>query len=451
MPFIVRREYVTLLAGDTAIFLVALWLSLVIRRLTLPSVDMYLAHVYPFIPLFATWVMVFTVAGLYGRYTRLFRQKLMTVLIISQTVNIAIAAIFFFFVPFFGIAPKTVLAVYLVVSTTLLIAWRIIVFPLLSFTRSLNGVLLASGFDASELASELARDPHYRLNFESFVDTAIAQPHEIVQQACRAAARDSVSFLVIDYFDQAASTILPLMYSAAFQKERFILVDVLDLYQEIFERVPLSLVRYEWILRHVTVSRLYDIVKRGLDIVAAFIIGPISLICYPFVILAIKIEDGGDIFITQERVGKYQRPIYIIKFRSMNGNDGANYGASGTTKLKVTRVGKWIRMLRIDELPQIWNVLKGDLSLVGPRPEAPSLVAQYNARIPYYSARYLVTPGLTGWAQVRHKADPHHGIDIAETKNKLSYDLYYLRRRSLVLDIFILLQTIRIVVTARGS
>ena len=99
----------------------------------------------------------------------------------------------------------------------------------------------------------------------------------------------------------------------------------------------------------------------------------------------------------------------------------------------------------------MWNVLRGDLSFVGPRPELPAIAAVYNAKIPYYNARYLVVPGLTGWAQLKHDRHPHHGHDIAETKEKLSYDLYYLKHRSLFLDIFIMLQTVRIVLTARGS
>ena len=108
-------------------------------------------------------------------------------------------------------------------------------------------------------------------------------------------------------------------------------------------------------------------------------------------------------------------------------------------------------MLRIDELPQLWAVLRGDLSLVGPRPELPALASQYSARISYYSARYLVAPGLSGWAQIRHDRDPHHAADLEETRTKLSYDLYYLTHRSLLLDLYILFQTIRIVFTARGS
>ena len=260
-----------------------------------------------------------------------------------------------------------------------------------------------------------------------------------------------MTFLVVDFSDKAVGAALPIIYDAAFHKRRFALVDAAELYQEVFDREPLSLINYEWILGNVSASRVYDILKRGIDIVFAGMAALISLVFYPFIIAAIKLDDGGPPFITQERVGRFQKPIRIIKFRSMSGNDAGEYGKSGKTKLEVTRVGFWLRLLRLDELPQLWNVLLGDLSLVGPRPELPALANQYNARIPYYNARYLIAPGLTGWAQVRHDRDPHHGADITETKTKLSYDLYYLKHRSLLLDIFILLQTIRIMLTARGS
>ena len=123
----------------------------------------------------------------------------------------------------------------------------------------------------------------------------------------------------------------------------------------------------------------------------------------------------------------------------------------GQGSLRVTRVGKWLRLLRIDELPQLWNVLWGDLSFVGPRPELPPLASQYSARIPFYDARHLVAPGLTGWAQLHHDREPHHETDTEATRTKLAYDLYYLKHRSLVLDVRILFQTVRVLLAARGT
>ena len=363
----------------------------------------------------------------------------------------ALAALFFFFIPAFGLAPKTILVLYLAVSFMLIFLWRVGLYPHLRSRRRLKGVLIASGPDAQALAQEISADARYPFAFEYIIDTAHAPSHEVIQQACRVAEEDDVTFLVVDFSDKAVAAALPIIYDAAFHKHRFALIDAAELYQEGFEREPLSLITYEWVLGNVSASRMYDVVKRGIDIACALVGAVLSLVFYPFVILAIKLDDGGNVFIVQERVGRFPNPTRFIKFRSISSNDQGNYGSSAKTMLKVTRVGYWLRILRIDEFPQLWNVLKGDLSLVGPRPELPSLAAQYSARIPYYNARYLVAPGLTGWAQVRHDRDPHHGTDIAETKTKLSFDLYYLKSRSLLLDLFIMLQTVRIFVTARGS
>jgi lipopolysaccharide/colanic/teichoic acid biosynthesis glycosyltransferase len=169
----------------------------------------------------------------------------------------------------------------------------------------------------------------------------------------------------------------------------------------------------------------------------------------PFVAVAIKREGGGPVFIIQERVGQYNRPIRIIKFRSMTGNDTGESALNSS--LRVTKVGSFLRRTRIDELPQLWNVLRGDYSLIGPRPELPALVAEYAEKIPYYNARHLLKPGLSGWAQIYHREHPHHGIDIAETQNKLSYDLYYVKNRSLLLDLQIGLKTIRTILSRSGA
>ena len=119
-------------------------------------------------------------------------------------------------------------------------------------------------------------------------------------------------------------------------------------------------------------------------------------------------------------------------------------------KKTITRVGKFLRDARVDEFPQLWSVLRGDQSLIGPRPELPALADVYAEKIPHYAARYIVKPGLSGWAQIRHQDHPHHGTDIQETKNKLAYDLYYIKHRSIFLDILIALRTIQIIISRVG-
>lgn len=451
MTLVPKRDYLLLLVGDVVIFALSLWLALFLRYLEVPLLGFVQLHIAPFTILFAVWIFVFFLAGLYGRYTRIFRTKLLAAIVYTQLINVVIAALFFFLTEVFIIAPKTVLLIYLVVSSVLITLWRVYLYPKLRAGRRLKGVLIAAGADARALAEEVGSDARYPFAFEYVVDTTETPSHEIIQHACRVAEEDDIAFLVVDVSDNAIQTALPILYDAAFHKRRFVMVNMMDLYQEVFDRVPLSLVKYEWVLGNSTISPAYDIAKRLIDIVAAIIGGMLSLLLYPIIMLAIKLDDGGDIFISQERVGRFQKPIRVYKFRSMTGNDSGKYGESGKSALRVTRVGRILRVLRLDELPQIWNVFTGDLSVVGPRPEFPTLAEHYNARIPYYNARYLVTPGLTGWAQILHDRHPHHGTDVAATKEKLSFDLYYFLHRSLLLDLYIIFQTVRIVFTARGS
>ena len=451
MTLVPKREYILLLLGDVAMFTVALWVTLLLRYLEVPSEELFLRHLEPFSYLFIIWVIIFFLAGLYGRHTRLFRSRLSAVILSTLVINVVTAALFFFLVPAFGLAPKTILLLYLIVSFALVYAWRVFFFLRIRTPRKFKGTLIASGLDAEALVQEVQNDPRYPFMFESIVDTSRAHSHEVIQQACRIAAEDDTAFLVADFSDKAFLAARPIVYDAAFHKRRFAILDVNELYQEVFDRVPLTLVQYEWILSCVNTPRPYNILKRTTDIVGSLIIGLVTLPLYPFIVLAIKLDDGGPVLISQERIGRYEQPFKVWKFRSMTGNDQGEYGVGGRTKLSVTRVGKWLRASRLDELPQLWSVIMGDLSLVGPRPELPALAREYSARIPYYNARHLATPGLTGWAQIKHDRDPHHGADIAETKQKLSYDLYYLKHRSLLLDLFIILQTIRIVLTARGS
>ena len=451
MTLVPKREYILLLLGDVAMFTLALWATLALRYLEVPSRELFSRHLEPFALLFVIWIAIFFLAGLYGRHTRLFRSRLPSVILSTLIINVIIAALFFFLLPSFGLAPKTILALYLVVSFAFIYIWRVLFFLQLRAPKKFKGVLIASGPDAEALAQEVKNDSRYPFVFEQVIDTSRAHSHEVIQQACRIAGEDDTAFLVADFSDKAFLAARPIVYDAAFHKRRFAILDVNELYQEVFDRVPLSFVQYEWILSSVNTPRLYSVLKRVIDIVGSLIIGLVTLPLYPFIVLAIKLDDGGSILIAQERIGRYEQPFKVWKFRSMTGNDQGEYGVGGKTKLSVTRVGKWLRASRLDELPQLWSVIIGDLSLVGPRPELPALAREYSARIPYYNARHLAAPGLTGWAQIKHDRDPHHGADIAETKQKLSYDLYYLKHRSLFLDLFIILQTIRIVVSARGS
>ena len=189
-------------------------------------------------------------------------------------------------------------------------------------------------------------------------------------------------------------------------------------------------------------------VKRGIDIVVSFIILFFGLPLWLLVIVAIKLESKGSVFYIQERVGKDEKLFHIVKFRSMNVDAESASGPVWAYKKdpRITRVGRLLRRSRIDEIPQLINVLDGDMSLVGPRPERPFFVEQLSKEIPLYKRRLKVRPGITGWAQVKHKYDEN----IDDVRKKVQYDLSYIENMSLRMDLKILLSTISVVLLRKG-
>ena len=189
-------------------------------------------------------------------------------------------------------------------------------------------------------------------------------------------------------------------------------------------------------------------IKRALDVAVSLVLIVLSLPVTLLTALCVKLESPGPVFYVQERVGQYGRTFRLVKFRSMR-NDAERNGPqwAGENDPRVTRVGKVIRKLRVDEIPQFWNVLKGEMSVVGPRPERPVFVEKLKEQIPFYSRRLAIKPGITGWAQVRH----HYDASIEDVKTKLVYDLYYIENMSLLLDFQILVRTVWVVLTGHGA
>lgn len=224
------------------------------------------------------------------------------------------------------------------------------------------------------------------------------------------------------------------------------------LYEELTQRVPIEHLETDWVIRsfvdQVRVHGLYELLKRSMDILGGIVGTLIFLFLLPPIATAIALETGFPVFYSQPRLGKGAQTFSILKFRTMK----QNAEADGQPKVaeendpRVTRVGNFLRKTRLDELPQFWTVLRGEMSLVGPRAERPELVAEYQKQIPYYRARLLVKPGLTGWAQINYG----YVATVKETFVKLEYDLYYIKHRTLNLDFSIVLRTIGTVLRRTG-
>jgi lipopolysaccharide/colanic/teichoic acid biosynthesis glycosyltransferase len=263
--------------------------------------------------------------------------------------------------------------------------------------------------------------------------------------------KERISIIVANPDGKYLASVLPKLFDLSFLRFELSFLDFYRVYEDTFDRVPASALSYQWFINQVSQGRsiVYDAVKRSLDVVGAILLLIPTAFMFPLVALAIWLEDRGRLFYSTVRIGQFNRPITIYKFRTKNGADaGADALAS---KLVDTRVGLFLRKTRIDELPQLINVLRGDLSFIGPRPEMPALAEVYAREIPYYNTRHFLKPGLSGWAQINNFDVPRGGLDVPRTTTKLSYDLFYLARRSLLLDIQIALKTISIILRRTGS
>jgi sugar transferase (PEP-CTERM system associated) len=196
-------------------------------------------------------------------------------------------------------------------------------------------------------------------------------------------------------------------------------------------------------------SASFRVLRRILSFSASALLLLVVLPLIPFVILLIKLDSPGPVLYRQKRVGRGGVTFYCEKFRSMRANAEADTGATWAADddPRITRIGKFLRASRLDEIPQLWNVMKGEMGFVGPRPERPEFVDWLTREIPYYAVRHAVPPGITGWAQIRHK----YGNTLEDAREKLQYDLYYIKNMSLGLDLLIMFQTIKTVLLGRGA
>ena len=229
------------------------------------------------------------------------------------------------------------------------------------------------------------------------------------------------------------------------------ILDLSSFFERVQGQVRLDSLRASWLIYGDGFRQGWTrtFVKRCFDLVVGTVLLLVAMPVMVLTALLIVLEDGAPIFYSQERVGRGGRPFRVIKFRSMRRDaekDGKPRWASSNDD-RVTRIGRFIRKLRIDELPQLFNVLNGDMSLVGPRPERPYFVDQLTQQIPFYAVRHCVKPGVTGWAQVRYQ----YGASVDDAAEKLQYDLYYVKNHSLILDTLVLFETVRVVLTGEGA
>lgn len=451
------RELLILVFGDILCFLLALWVTLFLRYLSLPEYDLLVAHVGPFLIISTAWLFIFYLGGLYDKHTVFLKSLLFARILNTQFVNILVAALLFLIIPF-GIAPKTNLVIYLFVSVALMTWWRMSLYQSISPKTQHRAILIADGPEAIELVDEINNNDRYSYSFYRLIDeeTAKSTP-DFEEKLLKLIEKERIQIIVANPNGEYISSVLPKLFDLAFIKFELTFLDFYKVYEDTFDKVPLSALRYEWFIAHVSQSKslFYDVSKRAVDIVGSVILGFGFALIFPFIYLAMRWEGPGDIFISQERIGQANRPVTVWKIRTMTENRAAS--ATWTTEdaaegNRVTKVGAVLRKLSIDEVPQVWTILKGEMSLIGPRNDIKGLGERLASEIPYYNIRNFVKPGVTGWAQTHqhYMGDNISPQSLEESKERLSYDLYYVKNRSFLLDVEIALRTIKTVLSRFG-
>jgi sugar transferase (PEP-CTERM system associated) len=344
-------------------------------------------------------------------------------------------------------------------ALALMVGWRVSIHWLLGHPLVGERILIVgSGAAAVEIAREVLdrRDAGYRIvgfvdNDPALVGKSIINPSVIGVTTDMAAIvkRENIDRIIVAQGERRGQfptqQLLDLSLGGNVAIE-----EGASFYERTTGRVHLNMMRPSWLIfsgrgRQARLSGVArTLLHRGVALLGALVSLPIALLTA----LLIRLESPGPALYRQERVGKNGRPFTIMKFRSMRSDaerDGPVWAQGGDAR--VTRVGRVIRKIRVDEIPQFWNILKGEMNFVGPRPERPHFVSQLAEEIPFYEQRHLIPPGLTGWAQIKYP----YGASIEDARQKLQYDLYYIKNQSLVLDAVIIFETVKTILFGRGA
>ncbi|MEI6873644.1 MAG: sugar transferase [Spirochaetota bacterium] len=448
-----KRRQVGLLIVDFALMYGALVLALFVRKGEWPRWETIADHLRHFNLIFVGWILVFYTSGMYRLELPFDDLAFVRKLGIGALVAGLGSAAYFYLIPDTGIEPKTVLALFVIVYSALFWAWRFAYGRTRRRQRQRIGVgFIGFNDDAREMAKELAdrKSLGYDVRFAYDENTGAEGAglplfHESF--LIRHFVEDSDSDLLVIAGDRELSPALCRdLYGLLDRRVRFMRLP--DFYELILRRVPIGTINETWFLENIDLKAklTYEWIKRGIDLVLAAVILVVTSPIWVLTAVAIRLGSPGPVFFTQTRLGRFSNLFTMIKFRTMR-VEGNDHSPTDRDDSRITGVGSFLRATRIDELPQMLNILKGEMSFIGPRPERPDLAVELERAIPYYKQRHLIPPGITGWDQV---SGEYHSPSVEDTNKKLQYDLYYLKNMAFFLDVSIFFKTIMTVLRRTG-
>lgn len=451
-----------LVVGDLLLVNGTYLLSLMGGTSAIPSApfpELLLSYTAWFVSLSILWIFVARIDECYD-IRAVAKLSVAGTRIFLALVHMGVIYIVLFYFVQFPLLPRTILPIFLVSSLALLLLWRllyVLIFRMPPFKRRV--LIVGAGWAGRVIAGELTRHLRGEYALLGFIDDDPDKQAQIVEKTqvlgtrtdlLRLAQELGVQELVLSITHDVHGELYEALIEA---QERGIAVTPMALlYENLTDRVPVEHINDYWYTglpvgpNHNT---LYLLSKRSMDIVVSLLGLAATGFLMPFVALAIRLDSPGPIFYTQERVGRNGQPFQLVKFRSMFQDAEAEGKAVWAVEndTRVTRVGRFLRVTRMDELPQFLNILRGELSMVGPRPERPAFVDELQRHIPFYRSRFLAKPGLTGWAQIKYG----YGNTLEDALIKLQYDLFYIKHQSLLMDVLISLKTFWVVVSCKGT
>ncbi len=439
--------------GDVVSLYFSLFVGLGIRYGTDFLLSRYEAHLFPFSIVFVLWLIVFYITDLYN-ISRPINNRFF---LYSMMSNLGVAVGFFYAFPGLEISPKTNLILVAVIYSVFFYLWRFFLVRLLdSMGVERPVVVIGTDSHALELVKKLKDAPRLGYTIRAILQdpesrSAVQKRFpeievlESIEELSSLAKEGEVHTVIIS--DRRFDSVYRELYTLLPYRLNF--YQLTSFWEAFDETIPIYATRESWFLENMNrgPNRPYQYLKRILDVAAATILLVPAGVLGLFTAGIIKLTSKGPVIYSQTRVGRNEREFTIYKFRSMVVNAEAK-GAqwAGENDPRITPIGRIVRKTRLDEIPQIFNVIKGDMSFVGPRPERPEFVSELAHRVPHYHLRHLIRPGLTGWAQVRYR----YGASEEDAAHKLMYDLFYVKNVSLILDIRIALKTILTILTKGG-
>lgn len=455
----VKKKKVLILCGDLAALLLALAAMIFLRYGAADFGIMWQAHAQPMLVVGLFWIVLLYANGLYDLFviqpSLSFYRRFVQVWMLALATAVAV----FYLVPAWRITPKTNLLVVAVLWGLLIIGWRMVC-AMTHIAARPRVLFIEPNRELVELISTLHHNKQIGYKVVGVVSQMNGALPLVADDVPRLPATTPVRALVAEHkinlivvgSEAQTAALNRELYELLFWHVRITTGD--SFFESLTGRIQVTSLGERWFFEHVNPERavLYVSVHTIIDyIVAALGLVVLGLVL-PVVALAVRLTDRGPIFFKQERVGHNGKKFLVYKLRTMRvlAPDGsAETGGAQTTSVgdpRVTAVGAVLRKMRIDELPQMINILRGEMSLIGPRPERPQFVHEFEKHTPFFSVRHLVKPGVTGWAQINYP----YAETLTQQMKKFQYDLYYLKNRSFFLDVTILLKTVHVVLYGKG-